>query len=175
MCNHFQGTLPFMSVDLHEDPTAKHLPIYDLQSFFFVFIWICILYTGPGMTTPRLHPELEPWTKRDHKALQAFKGNQTSQQHTFRRQLGSAFTKYFADLVDFAEGFRKAVQYSKYEPDQVRETCPDGNWSRNTAVHDIVIGLFEEEIRRQEEKNRLHPQKEARRSSRIRQRTGVGT
>jgi len=40
-----------MSTDLLEAVKTKnvqHIPLYDLQSFFYVFVWMCIIFRGPG-------------------------------------------------------------------------------------------------------------------------------
>lgn len=51
-----QGTLPFVSLSVLRQVTAKKnepSPLHhevedDLEAFFYVFIWICVLYAGPN-------------------------------------------------------------------------------------------------------------------------------
>ncbi|EPQ49943.1 hypothetical protein GLOTRDRAFT_134419, partial [Gloeophyllum trabeum ATCC 11539] len=42
------GTAPFMAIELlNEGWNVPHKPEWDLESFLYVIIWICILYVGP--------------------------------------------------------------------------------------------------------------------------------
>jgi hypothetical protein len=40
--NHRTGTLPFMATDLLVDNPPPHLYRYDLESFFYVLLWMCV-------------------------------------------------------------------------------------------------------------------------------------
>lgn len=40
--NHRTGTLPFMATDLLVGDPPPHLYRYDLESFFYVLLWICV-------------------------------------------------------------------------------------------------------------------------------------
>jgi hypothetical protein len=138
---YFQGTFPFMSIDLHDDPTTKHLPIYDLQSFFYVFIWICIIYKAPDQPCIELPPILKHWTDLGHTNISAHKLKHTLNSNWFRGSIGEAFTAYFADLVDFADEFRAVVLFSKKDEGVILE-----DWSTNTERHDRAIRLFDEKL-----------------------------
>jgi len=57
-----QGTLPFMSLQiLHQisdcdGSTINHVAADDLESFFYMFMWLCILHNGPDGLN-RMWPE----------------------------------------------------------------------------------------------------------------------
>ena len=43
-----QGTLPFMAIEiLLEGVNIPHYPTHDLESLFYVLIWVCTMYEGP--------------------------------------------------------------------------------------------------------------------------------
>ena len=59
MLINYQGTLPFASLQVlqwAEDGGkgfgAAHTVTDDLESFFYVFMWLCVLYDGPGVLRP---------------------------------------------------------------------------------------------------------------------------
>lgn len=136
----FQGTLPFMAIQLHRDQTAVHLPIYDLQSFFFVFIWICILYEAPGQACREMPEVLTGWVCREgHQRIADLKTSHVVQSTMFHNRLGSAFKPYFKDLVEFADNFRSEV----FGSGTLMPELPTA-----TSAHDKVINLVSEELQR---------------------------
>ena len=63
MLINYQGTLPFASLQVlrwaeggGNNSGVTHIVADDLESFFHVFMWLCMLYDGPGGV---LHPPLE--------------------------------------------------------------------------------------------------------------------
>jgi hypothetical protein len=66
--NERTGTVPFMALDLLS-PNAqrgevKHLYRHDLESFIWVFIWICFSYSGGALLPAQLRP-LDRWATFD--------------------------------------------------------------------------------------------------------------
>jgi Fungal protein kinase len=82
--SHLQGTLPFVSYrilkilqkNIDADATGRqqkqiidHQPADDLESLFYVLVWICILYDGPN-NSPRTdvsfqHTPVYQWAEQD--------------------------------------------------------------------------------------------------------------
>ncbi|KAF5327225.1 hypothetical protein D9619_005082 [Psilocybe cf. subviscida] len=58
---HRTGTLPFMAIEILEGETSSHGSHHDLESVFYVFIWICIFYRGPPRFRP-LDTKTANWT-----------------------------------------------------------------------------------------------------------------
>ncbi|KAF9236277.1 hypothetical protein BU15DRAFT_77121 [Melanogaster broomeanus] len=60
------GTIPFMAIDLlvanSRDGTVKHLYRHDMESFIWVFIWICFQYEDGRL---QLQGPLDAWAKVD--------------------------------------------------------------------------------------------------------------
>jgi hypothetical protein len=50
-----QGTLPFMAIEILEGETSGHGSHHDLESMFYVLVWICVFYRGPN-NSPRFRP-----------------------------------------------------------------------------------------------------------------------
>ena len=39
------GTMPFMSIDLHQHPPPVHMERFEYESLFYVLYWICLSYS----------------------------------------------------------------------------------------------------------------------------------
>lgn len=66
------GTTPFMAIDLLEDATLPHKPEWDLESFLYVLIWICVFYIGPCDRAKRIdikETELKTWVEGDFTSI----------------------------------------------------------------------------------------------------------
>jgi hypothetical protein len=66
--NELTGTVPFMALDLlsaeAQRGKVKHLYRHDLESFMWVFIWICFNYRGGALLPAKLRP-LDRWATFD--------------------------------------------------------------------------------------------------------------
>jgi len=122
-------------------PNVVHIPLYDLHSFFYVFIWICVAYAGPGKPIEPLPPVLMRWTNQMDTVYEC-KLAQTSPS-VFPKRLATNFSPYFADLVPFATELLPAFQLHLEVP--ADETAA---WIDNVDAHDKVVCLFHEELRR---------------------------
>jgi hypothetical protein len=116
-----------------------HLPLDDLQSFFFVFIWICVLYPGPGQPHEHLPELLVHWVQGTPKSIAVFKAGNTGTV-MFRATVVNNFTPYFQDLADFADEFRRRALLDQ-NIEQHRK-----DWINYTTPHDHVIELFDETL-----------------------------
>jgi hypothetical protein len=128
-----------MSISLLKDkPPPYHLPVHDLHSFFFVFIWICIAYETPGKRHRNLPKPLRGWLGVDANLL---KTGQFGLESSFREEILSKFSPYFTDLADFAHRLwtilnpAELIDYTEQEADNLRLHCE-------------VLALFDEELGR---------------------------
>lgn len=116
-----------------------HIPLYDLQSFFFVFIWICITFRAPGLQRTALPSPVAGWVMPDLSINAAAKSGQVASSPNFNSFLVPHFSDYFKDLTEFADKFREVVLF-----DMVIHNSD--NWLTNTKPHDHVIALFDAEL-----------------------------
>lgn len=57
-----QGTLPFMSTELLlSDPPVEHSEKHDLESFFWVLVFICTVYEGPDRRSDLIRDNTHPF------------------------------------------------------------------------------------------------------------------
>lgn len=150
VAGHRTGTLPFMAINLLEnggDSKVSHVPLYDLQSFFFVFIWMCILYEGPQIPRAEMPEELQHWVGHSMNTIATFKRGQILSERSFMKSLAAQFTSHFQDLRDFANKFREAVLFDEQaSPDDLKV-----DWKTNVEPHNEVIRLFDSELERQKQ------------------------
>ncbi|KDR73910.1 hypothetical protein GALMADRAFT_35750, partial [Galerina marginata CBS 339.88] len=101
-----KGTLPFMAIETLWG--EKHLPRHDLQSFFYVLLWICWNYAGPNNAERQnidlMENQAKHWICGDGLDFENI-GNAKAQQMTadravFRRSTLGMFAPYFEDLKD---------------------------------------------------------------------------
>jgi hypothetical protein len=136
-----------MAIHLLENNGALHIPLYDLQSFFFVLVWICILYEGPQLPRTELPSVLTFWlAPLAMDAIATFKCGQVLTDGSFKNSLACNFTKHFQDLRDFANEFRKAIIFHAE-----LASLADPHWRANVDPHDKVIELFNKELGRREQ------------------------
>ena len=56
------GTMPFMSIDLHEDPPPVHIERFEYESLFYVLYWICLSYSdGKLLPEEKRHSNFADW------------------------------------------------------------------------------------------------------------------
>ena len=134
---HLQGTLPFLSTSLLnqlakvvgpmessptqksasrtrvnlESPIAiKHTYADDIESLFYVFIWILVLYDGPlGREREGVEHDdtlLPFWSEEVSKNLAAAKCAKFTFLISKRSELDAQISPYFADLLPLAESWR---------------------------------------------------------------------
>ena len=101
-----QGTLPFMAIQiLQAGAKTPHRSTHDLESIFYVLVWICTMYTGPWdqeRVFRRLeHTPLLSWCQHSTGGLSEIgdvKLGHCSTQEPFIDRILNNFTPYFDDL-----------------------------------------------------------------------------
>ena len=135
-----------MGIDLLQSMQSKHakfvhLPLYDLQAFFFVFVWICVTYAAPSFPLPKLPEAVEQWVTGKPNSIAALKTGQVLTSSSFGRHLGPHFGAHFEDLVDFADNFREELHFDRND---LQEKA--GLWETNVDAHERVLELFHKEL-----------------------------
>ncbi|KAI5859479.1 hypothetical protein GGS23DRAFT_607519 [Durotheca rogersii] len=99
------GTKAFMATGalLGERRSFMH----DLESFFWVFLWICIHYDGPGKDVGQT--EFEMWNYMSVEDLATREKGQVTHEGDFIERVESAFTPYFQPLVPWVNQLRRVV------------------------------------------------------------------
>lgn len=101
------GTAAFMSIRvLDDDPDHSHSFMDDLESIFWLFLWLCIHHTGPGKM--RFKTSLKDWNKVTARQLMANKVAIIRNKKSFRSAL-TEVTSYCAPLRDHIENLWKVV------------------------------------------------------------------
>ena len=71
------GTMPFMSIDLHEDPPPVHIERFEYESLFYVLYWICLSYSdGKLLPAEKRHSAFANWpywNSDNHGVVRSFK------------------------------------------------------------------------------------------------------
>ncbi|KZT29134.1 hypothetical protein NEOLEDRAFT_1086095 [Neolentinus lepideus HHB14362 ss-1] len=95
------GTTPFMACDLlSANGPVRHQPHWDLESFLYVLIWICMVYSGPNNKRRNFDlgkSRLAGWTGGSFSVISERKSGTMGR--LFEKLLGG-FPSYFADLKD---------------------------------------------------------------------------
>lgn len=100
------GTRAFMAIGaLYGE---KHSFMHDLESFFWVFFWICIHYSGPDKGS-RVVPEFEEWNYVDMEKLADLKKGIVSNEADFKEKIDRKFTPYYHSLRPWMNRLRKVV------------------------------------------------------------------
>ncbi|EIN14736.1 hypothetical protein PUNSTDRAFT_130368 [Punctularia strigosozonata HHB-11173 SS5] len=112
--NHHSGTLPFMSVHLlANETTIEHEVHHDLESFFYVLIWACIAFQGPGLYREpfdALKTPLKKWlVGDDDRDVAEAKMVQMVRSVAFERLLKN-FHPYFDPLKPTIKALRTALK-----------------------------------------------------------------
>ncbi|KAF9060933.1 hypothetical protein BDP27DRAFT_1491029 [Rhodocollybia butyracea] len=94
------GTYPFLAADLLTDTPPEHLYRHDLESFFYVLIWLGLHYSLNGEALPTVHPEVKAWDDDDcHDSAQKDKRRMFIS-HSGVEDFCEEFNPSFAPLVD---------------------------------------------------------------------------
>jgi hypothetical protein len=110
----FQGTVPFMACAILREPTATHHgPEHDMESLFYVFLWICTHYAGPDNMIRTDVPlddkiPLLKWCDPDATFLDIAdsKVAKCAYANIFEKYILSYFHDYFEDLKECARQLR---------------------------------------------------------------------
>ena len=96
------GTMPFMSIDLHEDPPPVHIERFEYESLFYVLYWICLSYSDG-----KLLPE-----KERHSAFKRWpRWNSNDHDDVCEAKIGlKNNSKIFRDVNEFPAMYRPLVQ-----------------------------------------------------------------
>ena len=100
------GTRAFMAIGVLY--SEKHSFMHDLESFFWVFFWICIHYSGPNKQ-PRVVPQFEEWNYVDTEKLAKLKKGTVSHEEDFKNTIDENFTLYYHSLRPWMNRLRKVV------------------------------------------------------------------
>ena len=58
------GTMPFMSIDLHQKPPPVHMERFEYESLFYVLYWICLSYSdGKLLPEEKRHSAFKRWPR----------------------------------------------------------------------------------------------------------------
>ncbi len=86
----------------------KHSFMHDLESFFWVFFWICIHYNGPNEKS-RVVSRFEKWNYADMEELAELKKGTVSHEGDFKKTMDENFTLYYHSLRPWMNRLRKVV------------------------------------------------------------------
>ncbi|PPQ87328.1 hypothetical protein CVT25_002078 [Psilocybe cyanescens] len=128
---HRTGTLPFMAtrILIGLKPGEEHEARHDLESFFYVLLWITLQYAGPDDAERQdLNIEddedINPWIEgKTVQRLGRAKFMAMATQHIFQDVVTSKCTKYFADLVPCLEELRE-IFFPYFNPKDPKPTPP---------------------------------------------------
>ena len=71
------GTMPFMSIDLHQYPPPVHIERFEYESLFYVLYWICLSYSdGKLLPEEKRHSAFKCWPRwnsNDHEGVRSAK------------------------------------------------------------------------------------------------------
>ncbi|KAF8954122.1 hypothetical protein BDZ97DRAFT_1928800 [Flammula alnicola] len=114
---HRAGTLPFMALEvLMGLPNGEEQkPRHDLESFFYVLLWICWHYAGPNNAERQnfdiMRTDIETWIagKTFVKVGRCKRKDMRSDEEIFDDSVLSLFAPYFNDLKPCVERLRKKM------------------------------------------------------------------
>ena len=99
------GTKVFMAIGaLHGE---HHSFMHDLESFFWVLLWVGIHWNGPGKERAKLVNE--SWNYLRPNDLADLKVGRVASEHYFHTYLGNNLTPYCEPLIGCIEEMRKVV------------------------------------------------------------------
>lgn len=116
-----------------------HTIAHDLESLFYVVLWICTYYSGPRGKRRKFDklPQLELWIELSASALAAQKRGQLDDFEDILKEIDP----YFNDIKDVLRDFYKAIWK--------RDDMSDDDRARrvsSTVSHDDVITLLKKGI-----------------------------
>ena len=96
------GTMPFMSIDLHEDPPPVHIERFEYESLFYVLYWICLSYSdGKLLPEEKRHSAFKRWPR----------WNSNDHDDVCEAKIGlKNNSKIFRDVNEFPAMYRPLVQ-----------------------------------------------------------------
>ncbi|KAF8958358.1 hypothetical protein BDZ97DRAFT_1762234 [Flammula alnicola] len=114
---HRTGTLPFMAIELLTglEDGEEQKPRHDLESFFYVLLWICWHYAGPNNAERQnfdiMQTHIKTWIAADtFEEVGDIKGlAMTSAAGAFDKAILRLFAPYFEDLKPCVEKLRKKM------------------------------------------------------------------
>jgi serine/threonine protein kinase len=124
---HRTGTRPFLAIGilLGESHTYRH----DLESFFYVFLWVCIVYKEPNKECEKMPKEIKYWLEEDFEHMALSKKGQMDAKGFERitELFSSYFQKYQVlkevswELRELLFGTREdALFYSTHGGDRIK-------------------------------------------------------
>ena len=106
------GTKIFMAIGALRG--KSHSFMHDLESFFWVLLWICIHWNGPGEERRKTN-EFEEWNTEPVEYLTKTKIGMASEEDRFSKEIGDSFSEYCKRLIPCVQALRKVV-------------FPEGKW-----------------------------------------------
>ena len=96
------GTMPFMSIDLHEDPPPVHIERFEYESLFYILYWICLSYSDGKLLPAKKRRSAfkcwPRWSSNDHRGVRSAKIGLKEDRTIFK------------DVGEFPEMYRPLVQ-----------------------------------------------------------------
>ncbi|KAH9875489.1 hypothetical protein J1614_004310 [Plenodomus biglobosus] len=100
------GTRAFMAIGVLLND-EQHSFMHDLESFFWVLLWICIHYDGPGQAIGSTMFEM--WNYESSEQLADLKKGLISDETDFVKTIEAKFTDYYKPLTSHVNKLRKKV------------------------------------------------------------------
>ncbi|KAI5853656.1 hypothetical protein GGS23DRAFT_608368 [Durotheca rogersii] len=100
------GTRAFMAIGVLMG--EQHSFVHDLESFFWVLLWICIHYDGPGKKS-RVVDEFDQWNYANMDLLATWKSGIVSKDAFFIQKMTRCFTPYYEPLLPWVNRLRRVV------------------------------------------------------------------
>jgi hypothetical protein len=86
----------------------QHSPMHDPESFFWVRIWICFHWNGPGQERWKVE-EFEDWNTKPIKELAKLKVGLVSEEDVFDKEMSENFSEYCKPLIPCMQELQKVV------------------------------------------------------------------
>ena len=129
---HRTGTMQFMAIEVLRR-TAPHSWRHDLESFFYVLIWICVFHDGTGNVRKSRPNVLDGWSDR-YAADIKYSQMATTQFETIL----DSFSEGFKSLKDMLKAWKK-ILFPLVDGGFFVGTFED----RDRVYHDLVTALKE--------------------------------
>ena len=142
------GTMPFMSIDLHEDPPPVHIERFEYESLFYVLYWICLSYSdGKLLPEEKRHSAFKRWPRwnsNDHNEVRDAKTGLQANEMIFENV--NEYPAMYRPLVrpwlerlryQFDEGYY-ARRKSKAEGKQFKDNYTLGGYVSYKAIRKIL-------------------------------------
>lgn len=140
-----QGTLPFMSTQLlFQNSTEEHSEKHDLESIFYVLLYICTMCQGPGKRwdggdRANVYHPFGEWIDEETRwhGIALFRMGQFSDADITRKEVWKHITPYFAPLIPLLENFCNVI-FRVVEVEGRKQRC----LSRPSGSHAAVLGIL---------------------------------